>query len=324
MVYWSIAAALITLALKTIAWFVTDSVGLLSDALESGINLLAALTAYLSLRYAARPIDSTHTYGHEKIEFFSSGLEGVFIALAALGILRSAVFRLIEPVPLESLGAGLGVGAAASLVNLVTARYLLIMGRKHHSIVLEADGQHLMTDVWTSVAVLGGLGLVWLTGWQWIDPAVAVVMAVHIFGTAWSLLRRSFNGLMDHALSDEELGQLRGIIGEVLEAGTTFHAVRTRRAGSRRFADCHLLVPGHWSVAQGHALAERIEHEVARRMPGLELTLHLEPIECARSYNDSELLRFERPDRNSIGRSTVEPALAEKAEDHSANAEERT
>ncbi len=294
-VYWSIAAALFTLCLKTLAWYTTDSVGLLSDALESGINLLAALTAYFSLRYAARPVDSTHTYGHEKIEYFSSGLEGVLIALAALGILRAAVFRLISPVPLESLGIGLVVAGLALLVNLATARYLLYVGRKHHSIVLEADGQHLMTDVWTSVAVLGGLGLVLLTDWHWIDPIFAVGMALHILGTAYSLLRRSFNGLMDHALSAEELVQLRAIITALLEPGTTFHAVRTRRAGTRRFADCHLLVPGDWSVARGHELVERIEQAVAERMPGLELTLHLEPIDAAASYTDSALLQFEEP-----------------------------
>lgn len=294
-VYWSIAAALMTLVLKTLAWYLTDSVGLLSDALESGVNLLAALTAYLSLRYAARPVDSTHTYGHEKIEYFSSGLEGVLILLAALGIIRAAVIRFLEPVPLESLGVGLTVAGLASLVNLATAQYLLRVGRRHHSIVLEADGQHLMTDVWTSVAVLGGLGLVLLTDWYWIDPIFAVVMAMHIVWTAYGLLRRSFNGLMDHALTAEELNELRGIIGGLLEPGTTFHAVRTRRAGTRRFADCHLLVPGHWSVAKGHDLAERIEQAVAEKMPGLELTLHLEPIEAAASYADSALLQFEEP-----------------------------
>lgn len=322
--YWSIAAALLTLGLKTAAWLLTGSVGLLSDALESGINLLAALTAYFSLRYAARPVDSTHTYGHEKIEFFSSGLEGVLIALAALGIIRTAVLRLIESVPLESLGIGMAVAMMASAVNLVTAQYLLHVGRRYRSIVLEADGQHLMTDVWTSVAVLGGLGLVLLTGWQWIDPIFAFLMALHILWTAGTLIRRSFNGLMDHALSPEELQQLRGIISGLLEPETTFHAVRTRRAGNRRFADCHLLVPGDWSVARGHELVEKIERAVAQQMPGMELTLHLEPIDCARSYTDSALLKFEVADEGPAPSTQTINASADFSQKAAPNAEERT
>jgi cation diffusion facilitator family transporter len=294
----SVAAALVTLGLKTGAYLLTSSVGLLSDALESGINLLAALAAYFSLRYAARPVDRTHTYGHEKIEFFSSGLEGGLIVVAALGIIWAAVGRLIAPVPLEKLGLGTLISAAAALVNLVVARLLLREGRRHRSIVLEADGHHLMTDVWTSVAVLIGVVLVMLTKRVWLDPVAALVMAANIIWTGSVLIRRSFNGLMDHALTDEEQAAIRAAIAGALEADTTFHALRTRQSGARRFADCHLLVPGDWSVKRGHDLGERLEAAVRAALPGLELTLHIEPIEAQASWTDSELLGVEEPGNN--------------------------
>src|SRR5262249_18892058 len=203
-------AAIVRLGLKSAACFLTGSVGLLSDALESGINLLAALTALFSLWYAARPVDRTHTYGHEKIEFFSSGLEGGLIVVAALGIIRAAIGRLIDPVPLEKLGLGTLISGIAALVNLVVARLLLREGRRHRSIVLEADGQHLMTDVWTSVAVLIGISLVMMfPRATWLDPVTALIMAANIIWTGYGLLRRSFNGLMDHALTDEEQTKIR-------------------------------------------------------------------------------------------------------------------
>ena len=290
----SIIAAVITLVLKSTSHFLTGSVGLLSDALESVINLFAALAAYFSLWYAARPVDRSHTYGHEKIEFFSSGLEGGLILVAALGIIRLAISRLIHPVPLEALGIGSAIMMIAAGINFVVAVILLRVGRRHRSIVLEADGHHLMTDVLTSVGVLVGLGLVSLTDWLWLDPAVALLVAANILWTGFSLIRRSFNGLMDAALSDAEQNELRRLIESRLEPGTTFHALRTRRAGSRRFADCHLLVPGTWSVKQAHDLGERIEQAVRTAMPGLDITLHSEPIEAPVSWEDSELLRIER------------------------------
>lgn len=292
-IYLSIAAALATLALKSVAWWLTGSIGLASDALESLVNLFAAIIAYVSLRYAARPADPTHTYGHEKIEFMSSGSEGILIAVAAVGILRTAVMRFIEPKDLEALGVGTLVAGVAALINLAVARLLLRVGRQHGSIVLEADGHHLMTDVWTSVAVLGGLGLFALTGLKWIDPVFAILMGLNILRTAFGLVRRSFDGLMDRALTDAEQTQLRSTIRGALESGTTFHALRTRRAGVRRFADCHLLVPGVWTVARAHELAERVEQAVSSAMPGLELTLHVEPIEAPVSYKDSAVLTFE-------------------------------
>jgi len=289
----SVAAAVVTLGLKTGAYLLTSSVGLLSDAAESGINLLAALAAYFSLRYAARPADRSHTYGHEKIEFFSSGLEGGLIVVAALAIIKTAIGRLFDPVPLEKLGIGTLISSAAAMVNLVVARLLLREGRRHHSIVLEADGHHLMTDVWTSVAVLVGIVLVILTGRVWLDPVAAVLMAANIIWTGSVLIRRSIHGLMDHALSEEEQAAIRGAITASLEPGTTFHALRTRRSGARRFADCHLLVPGDWTVKRGHDLGERLEAAVRDALPGLELTLHIEPIEAQASWTDSELLEVE-------------------------------
>jgi len=293
----SIAAALVTLGLKSAAYLLTSSVGLLSDALESGINLLAALTAYFSLRYSARPVDRTHTYGHEKIEFFSSGLEGGLIVIAAVAIIKTAIDRLITPVPLENLGIGTLFSTAAAFINLIVARLLLREGRKHHSIVLEADGHHLMTDVWTSVAVLIGIVLVMRTKAVWLDPLAALIMAANIIWTGFNLLRRSFNGLMDHALPDDEQAKIRVAIHSALEAGTTFHALRTRRSGPRRFADCHLLVPGDWTVKRGHDLGEQIETAVRDALPGLELTVHIEPIEAQASWQDSELLGLEEAEQ---------------------------
>jgi cation diffusion facilitator family transporter len=289
----SIAAAVFTLALKFASYFMTHSVGLLSDAMESGVNLLAALTAYFSIWYAAHPVDRTHTYGHEKIEFFSSGIEGVLIVIAAFGIIWAAVGRLIEPQDLEKLGLGTLVSAVAAGINFAVALVLLRAGRKHHSIVLEADGRHLMTDVLTSIGVLFGVGIVLMTKMLWPDPVVAILVACNILWTGFSLIRRSFNGLMDHALTDAEQTELRSTITAQIDAGTTFHALRTRRGGTRRFADCHLLVPGAWTVKQGHDLAERIEKAVQATMPGLELTLHIEPIEAKVSWEDSELLNVE-------------------------------
>jgi len=289
----SIFAALATLGLKGTAWFMTGSVGLLSDALETGVNLLAAVTAYFSLLYSARPVDETHTYGHEKIEFFSSGLEGMLIGMAALGIFGAGIMRLLEPVSLQSLPIGTLVSGFATIINLVVARVLLRVGRRHRSIVLEADGQHLMADVWTSAVVLAGLCLVSMTGLLWLDSVVAMLMGIYILYTGYRLVRRSFNGLMDHALSESEQVQLRTAIAGALAEGTTFHALRTRLAGTRRFGDCHLLVPGAWSVQQAHDLAERVEQRVHAEMPGLELVLHIEPIDAAASYRDSALLGFE-------------------------------
>ena len=291
----SIAAALITIAMKGTAYAVTGSVGLFSDALESLVNLVAAVTAYVTLWYAARPPDPTHAFGHEKSEYFSSGLEGVLIILAGLGTIGYAVRRLFHPEPLSDLELGTVIGLAASAVNLAVARVLLHHGRKHHSIVLEADGKHLMADVWTSVGVLAGLGLVILTGFAWLDPILAVLVGANIAWTGGELVARSFNGLMDHALPADEQDRIREVIRANLPAGATFHMLRTRRAGTRRFAEFHLLVDGDLTVRAAHHVAHRVSTALAEAMPGLEVSIHVEPVDEEESWEPEELKQLGEP-----------------------------
>lgn len=290
----SVAAALITMALKFGAWRVTDSAGLLSDAVESSVNLVAAFTALAALWYALRPADRTHPYGHEKIEFFASAVEGALILVAAGWIVWYSVDRLLHPKPLESLGAGIVISIAASLINLFVSRTLLREAAEHDSLVLAADGRHLMTDVWTSAGVVIGLLLVSLTGIERLDPLIAIMVAVNIVRTGFSLLRISFDGLMDRALPPSEIQQVRLAIEGELPPGAQYHALRTRRAGSRRFVDFHLLAPGEISVRQAHQLATDLETRIAQRMPGTESTIHIEPLEDPRSWNDSELIPVEQ------------------------------
>jgi cation diffusion facilitator family transporter len=297
----SILAALLNLGLKGLAYHVTGSVGLLADAGESVINLVAALVALASLWYAARPVDESHTYGHEKIEYFSSGLEGALILVAAVAIAWFAVRRLFVPQELESLDLGSAFTLAATLINLIVARVLLRAGRQARSIVLEADGRHLMADVYTSVAVLVGIGLVWLTKVAWIDAAAALLVAVHIAWTAVGLVRRSFDGLMDRALTDEEQARVRAAIEGRLAPGMDYHALRTRRAGSRRFADFHLLVPGVFTVRRAHEITEQIEEAVRGALPDTEVTVHVEPIEERAAYEDSALVPLEQAARQARG-----------------------
>jgi cation diffusion facilitator family transporter len=302
----SILAAVATIVLKSAAYFLTGSVGLLSDAVESLVNLVAAVTAYLSLHYAARPVDETHTYGHEKIEFFSSGLEGVLILVAAVAIAWYAVRRLLVPEPLQPLGLGLAIALVASVINAVVGIVVLRAGRKHGSIVLEADGKHLLTDVWTSAAVLAGLGLVWLTNVHVLDPLIALGVAVNILWTGFDLIRRSFDGLMDHALPAEEQAAVRSAIEERLGANMDYHALRTRQAGRRRFVDFHLLVPGSLTVQQAHTLTGEIEEAVRAVLPELEVSVHIEPIEDTSAWRDSALLPLERA-RRERGDADVRP-----------------
>ena len=292
-IYGSVAAAVFTIALKTTAYFVTGSVGLFSDAAESSVNLLASVTALLSLRYAAQPVDAEHTYGHEKIVYFSSGMEGVLIVFAALVTAGYAVQRLIVPQPLQSLDIGAAIAIAAALLNLVVARWLLVVGKRHDSIVLEADGQHLMTDVYTSVGVVAGLGLARWTGIGAIDPILAIIVACNILFTGWRLMRRSFDGLMDRALPAAEQAAVREAIEKHLSNKAAYHALRTRQAGSRRFVDFHLLVPGRTTVRNAHALADRIEGSIQAVLPEIEVTVHFEPIEDPVSWKDSELIAIE-------------------------------
>ena len=291
----SVLAAIATIGLKGLAYWLTGSVGLLSDALESGINLFAALTAYLSLHYSQRPADATHTYGHEKIEFFSSGLEGSLIVVAGVGTAWIAVGRLIHPEPLHELGLGTGLALSASVINLAVGLILVRFGKRHHSIVLEANGRHLLTDVWTSVGVVTGLIVVWASGVYVLDPVIAVLVAVNIVVMGLRLIRRSFNGLMDHALDAEELDALRTAIRDSLPPGTDFHALRTRQAGASRFADFHLLVPGAMTVHDAHALAERVEAALRAAVPRVAVTIHIEPIEERASWEDNALRGIEPP-----------------------------
>jgi cation diffusion facilitator family transporter len=297
----SIAAAVLTLGLKGSAYLVTGSVGLLSDALESLINLVAAVAAYFSLVYAAKPVDTSHTYGHEKIEFFASGLEGGLILLAAAGIGWYAFERLLRPQPLQPLGLGVSLALAAAAVNGAVGWVLLRAGKKHRSIVLEADGKHLLTDVWTGGGVAVGLMLVAWTGRVWLDPVLALLVAANIVWTGLDLMRRSFNGLMDHALPDAEQEQVRAAIRAHLGPDMDYHALRTRQAGSRRFVDFHLLVPGRSTVHEAHALGERIEEAVQVALPGVEVAVHIEPIEERQAWEDSALLPLEQEERLKRG-----------------------
>jgi cation diffusion facilitator family transporter len=297
----SILAAVVNLGLKAAAYQVTGSVGLLADAAESVINLVAALVALASLWYAAQPVDESHTYGHEKIEFFSSGLEGMLILVAAGAIAWYAVRRFFAPQELEALGTGIAITAFATVINLAVGQILLRAGRRMRSIVLEADGRHLMADVCTSTGVLVGLGLVRLTGLAWIDEAVALMVAAYIGWTAIGLIRRSFDGLMDRSLSNEEQARVRAAVEALLAPGMDYHALRTRRAGSRRFADFHLLVPGVFTVRRAHEITERIEEAIRAALPDMEVTVHVEPIEERAAYEDSALVPLEKAARQARG-----------------------
>lgn len=287
----SIATALATILLKGIAWWLTGSVGLLSDAIESFVNLAGALMALWMLTVAALPADQDHPHGHGKAEYFSSAFEGLLILLAAFSIGYAAVARLLNPQPLEAVGIGLAVSMAASVINFATARVLMRVGREHHSITLEADAHHLMTDVWTSVGVIVGVGLVWLSGWLWLDPALALLVAANIVWTGWQLMRRSAAGLMDAALPLETLERIEALLAGYRQQGLDFHALRTRQAGSRTFITLHVLVPGHWTVQQGHDWAERIEVDIGKVLHNAHVTTHLEPIEDPRSMIDQALDR---------------------------------
>jgi len=282
----SIAAALATIALKSTAYLLTGSVGLLSDAVESLVNLVGALVALAMLTIAARPPDDEHTFGHSKAEYFASAIEGILIFGAAAAIAFAAIDRLIHPRPLEQMGIGLLVSAVASVINLVVARILIKAGRQHESITLEADGKHLMTDVWTSAGVIGGLILVALTGWTVLDPIVALLVAVNIVWTAIDLLRRSVNGLMDAALPDAEQEMIETVMAQYRTKQVDFHALRTRQAASRRFVSVHMLVPGKWTVHDAHHLAEDFESDLRAALGDAIIQTHLEPIDDEISMAD--------------------------------------
>lgn len=287
----SIATALVTIVLKTAAYLLTDSVGLLSDAVESLVNLAGGIMALLMLRIAARPADDDHAYGHGKAEYFSSGVEGTLILLAAGSIGYAAVLRLLHPQPLERVGLGLAVSVLASLINLAVALIILRAGRRHNSITLEANAHHLMTDVWTSVGVIAAIGAVALTGWIWLDPVVAILVAANIVWTGVGIVRRSVAGLMDIAIAPADLEKVRAVLKSHEAAGLRFHNLRTRQAGAWKFITTDVLVPGAWTVQHGHDLVEVIEEEIRRAIPDSSVFTHLEPIEDPASWADTSLDR---------------------------------
>jgi cation diffusion facilitator family transporter len=291
----SIAAAILTIGLKTAAYLITGSVGLLSDAMESVVNLVGALMALSMLTIAARPADEDHPYGHYKAEYFSSGVEGTLILIAAVSIGVAAVERLVNPKPLEQVGLGLGVAVAAALVNLGVALVLLRAAKRHQSITLEANAHHLMTDVWTSVGVVVGVVAVGLTGWNRLDPVVALLVAANIVWTGVRIMRKSVLGLMDTALPIDEQNLIRDVLEPHRQSGVEYHALRTRQSGSRRFVSLHVLVPGMWNVQRGHQLAESIEADIRRALPNVIVFTHLESLSDPASWDDGVLDREQAP-----------------------------
>jgi len=293
----TIAAAVFTLALKATAYFVTGSVGLLSDALESVVNLVGGVMALAMLTVAARPPDEDHRYGHSKAEYFSAVVEGSLIIVAAGSIALAAVRRLLHPQPLESVGVGLGISVVASVVNLGVALVLLRAAKRNDSISIKASAHHLLTDVWTSVGVLVGVGAAVATGWLVLDPLVALLVAANIVWTGYRILRDSVGGLMDKALPTAELAALKEVLDKHLPLGIQYHALRTRQAGPRRFCSLHVLVPGDWTVQRGHQFLERLEEELRNTVPNVTVFTHLESLDDPASWEDME-----------IDRSTAKPA----------------
>ncbi|MEB3333114.1 MAG: cation diffusion facilitator family transporter [Synechococcaceae cyanobacterium] len=282
----SVLAAVFTIALKLAAWRLTGSVGLLSDAMESGVNLVAAVAAFWALSLAAKPADQRHPYGHFKAEYFSSGLESGLIVLAALAIIHTAVGRLFQPEPLEQLGLGLALSLLATALNGLVAWQLLLASRRFHSITLRADAHHLLSDVWTSLAVVAGLAVVKVSNLAILDPLIGIAVAVNIVVIGLRLLHETASGLLDRALPSEEQARLEAILSSHRRDGIDFHALRSRVAGSRRFVSFHVLVPGNWPVKTGHDLCEQLEQQIAAELPRTHVFTHLEPIEDPASWAD--------------------------------------
>ncbi len=285
----AVAAALATIALKTGSWWVTGSVGLLSDAAESVVNLVAAIVALVALKVAAMPADKNHNFGHSKAEYFSAAVEGVMIFVAAAVIIVFAIQRFLAPRDLTDVGLGLVISLVAAAINGAVALVLIRAGRQYRSITLRADGQHLMTDLWTSVGVVLGVALVGLTGWNWLDPIVAIAVGINILWTGYRLIRESMDGLMDVSLPKEDNARIREILSAHRHEGIDFHAVRTRESGARQFMEMHMLVPGAWTVQEGHDAMEDLIEAINKEFPDLRITGHLEPIEDPRSYEDMHL-----------------------------------
>ncbi len=287
----AIAAAVVTIGLKLTAWLLTGSVGLLSDAAESVVNLVAAIFGLVAIHWAGQPADDEHTYGHEKANYLAAGVEGALILAAALTIAYSAVERLINPMPIEAVGIGLAFAVAASAINLVVGLLLVRVGRREQAMVLEADGKHLLTDVWTSAGVVIGVALVAITGWNPLDAIVALIVAANIVFTGCGLVRRSADGLMDRALEPAELEQIDRVLQRFTTERTGFHALRTRRAGQRAFVSLHVLVPGEWSVQRGHDFVEEVEAALRDVFTLATIDTHLEPVDDPLSFADVNLDR---------------------------------
>jgi cation diffusion facilitator family transporter len=287
----AVAAALVTIGLKGGAYLLTDSIAILSDALESLVNLLTSLIALVILAIAVRPADEEHAYGHTKLEYFASGFEGALILMTAGAIGVAAVRRLLGPVELAEVGTGVAITAAATVVNLVAARLLFNAGRRHRSVALESGAHHLMTDVWTSLGVIIGVVLASWTGWLFIDPLIALIVAANIVTTGAKLIRRSTLGLIDTALPEETRREISRILDEHRPEGVQYHALRTRQAGMWRFISFHILVPGDWSVQRGHDLLEDLEQRIREAVPDSTVFTHLEPVEDPLSWKDTGLRR---------------------------------
>lgn len=283
----SIAAAVATISLKTVAYLLTGSVGLLSDALESVVNLVAAVFALWMLTVAARPADEDHPYGHTKAEYFSGALEGSLIGMAALSIGWAAIQRLMSPVPIENISFGLAISAVASIINLIVGQILIRQGKKHRSATLSADGKHLMTDVVTSAGVIAALIVVKITGWVILDPIIALVVAFYILWSGYEIVRHSAMGLLDTAIEPNELKEVVRVLDDYKrEFPIDYHALRTRRSGVRTFVNVHVLMPDEWTIIRGHDLAHQIEHDVAAALPGAVVFTHIEPIDDPKSMED--------------------------------------
>lgn len=299
-IYLSIAAAVVTILLKFYAFYLTGSMGFFSDALESFVNLFAAVVALIMLTISAKPADKEHEYGHSKAEYFSSAIEGALIVLAALSILRSAVPRLFEPKPLTNIDIGLVFSLAASLVNLTVSLVLIHNGKKKHSLVLEADGKHLMTDVWTSAGVIVGILVVRFTGIYIFDPIIAIVVAINIIYTGYQLISRSASGLMDASISEEAVKKITAYLDSLKAENIEYHSLMTRQAGQRMFISVHLLVPGWWTVKKGHDYADLIEQSIEDMFEEpVNVSTHIEPIDDPASMNDIGIYRKKNDINNS-------------------------
>jgi cation diffusion facilitator family transporter len=282
----SIAVALATIALKTGAWWVTDSVSLLSDALESLVNLAGAMFALAMVTVADQPADADHPYGHHKAEYFSSGFEGVLIVVAALAIIWAAGHRLLEPQPLEDVGLGLALSVGSSVLNGALAFAMLRKAREHRSMALEADARHLITDVWTSAGVVVGILAVKFTGWLWLDPVVAIALALNILREGGSLVRRSADGLMDRALEPEVRAEIEKTLDVFRHQAIRFDHVTTRRAGQRRFVDLHMHMPSGWTLGRAAALRTSVEQALMSAVPGLRASIQLLPMDVEAHFDD--------------------------------------